>query len=43
MNPKASNPFASRGFGGDASWLDLVNSELWDGYGNFTEMLDDPT
>ena len=35
------DPFSARGFGGGASWLDLVNSELWDGYGNFTEMLED--
>ena len=38
---KTCDPFSSRGFGGDASWLDLVNSELWDGYGNFTDMLED--
>jgi predicted RNA-binding Zn ribbon-like protein len=36
------NPFFARGFGASASWLDLVNSELWDGFGNFTECLDDP-
>lgn len=42
MHTKSSDPFASRGFGDGASWLDFVNSELWDGYGNFTEMLDDP-
>jgi predicted RNA-binding Zn ribbon-like protein len=36
------NPFSTRGFGASAPWLDLVNSELWDGFGNFTECLDDP-
>lgn len=35
------DPFSSRGFGAPAPWLDLVNSELWDGFGNFTECLDD--
>lgn len=39
---KSNNPFVSRGFGDSANWLDLVNSELWDGFGNFTDMLDDP-
>ena len=39
---KANNPFVTRGFGASASWLDLVNSELWDGFGNFSDMLDDP-
>ena len=37
-----ADPFSSRGFGAPAPWLDLVNSELWDGFGNFTECLDDP-
>jgi predicted RNA-binding Zn ribbon-like protein len=36
------DPFSSRGFGASAPWLDLVNSELYDGFGNFTECLDDP-
>lgn len=40
MNTR-SDPFAARGFGDCAAWLDLVNSELWDGYGNFSEMLDE--
>jgi predicted RNA-binding Zn ribbon-like protein len=40
---KNSDPFFARGFGDAAPWLDFVNSELWDGYGNLTEMLDDPT
>lgn len=38
---KNCDPFSSRGLGGSASWLDLVNSELRDGYGNFTDMLED--
>jgi predicted RNA-binding Zn ribbon-like protein len=37
-----SQPFFDRGFGAAAPWLDLVNSELWDGFGHFTECLDDP-
>lgn len=36
------DPFSTRGFGASSPWLDLVNSELWDGFGNFTECLDDP-
>ncbi len=36
-----ADPFSARGFGDSAAWLDLVNSELWDGFGNFTECLDD--
>jgi predicted RNA-binding Zn ribbon-like protein len=36
------NPFSARGFGGAAPWLDLVNSELLDGFGHATECLDDP-
>jgi predicted RNA-binding Zn ribbon-like protein len=35
------DPFSSRGFGASAPWLDLANSELYDGFGNFTECLDD--
>ena len=41
MNKK-SDPFVSRGFGASAPWLDFVNSELLDGFGNFTDMLEDP-
>jgi predicted RNA-binding Zn ribbon-like protein len=41
MNKK-SDPFVDRGFGDSASWLDFVNSELLDGFGNLTDMLDDP-
>jgi predicted RNA-binding Zn ribbon-like protein len=38
---KHSDPFVTRGFGDSASWLDFVNSELLDGFGNYTDMLDD--
>ncbi|HEY2456007.1 MAG TPA: CGNR zinc finger domain-containing protein [Candidatus Acidoferrum sp.] len=38
----ASNQFFSRGFGALAPWIDLVNSGLFDGFGNPTECLDDP-
>jgi predicted RNA-binding Zn ribbon-like protein len=37
-----ADPFAVHGFGASAPWLDLMNSELWDGFGHFTECLDDP-
>lgn len=37
-----SNPFRDRGFGASTPWLDFVNSAIWDGFGNFTEMLDNP-
>jgi predicted RNA-binding Zn ribbon-like protein len=36
------NPFRDRGFGASAPWLDFVNSAIWDGFGNFTELLDSP-
>jgi predicted RNA-binding Zn ribbon-like protein len=39
---RPENPFFARGFGAVATWLDLVNSELLDGFGNPTECLDDP-
>jgi predicted RNA-binding Zn ribbon-like protein len=39
---KISNLFRDRGFGGPAPWVDLVNSQLLDGFGNPTECLDDP-
>ncbi len=42
MENQFPDPFSSRGFGDSAPWLDFINSELWDGYGNLTEMLDDP-
>jgi predicted RNA-binding Zn ribbon-like protein len=38
----AYDPFSARGFGASAPWLDLANSELYDGFGIFTECLDDP-
>ena len=37
-----SNPFVAHGYGEGASWQDLVNSEHWDGFGHFTDMLDKP-
>jgi predicted RNA-binding Zn ribbon-like protein len=40
---KNSDPFVARGFGDSASWLDFVNSELLDGFGIRTDMLDDST
>ena len=39
---RSADPFSTRGFGANAPWLDLVNSELLDGFGQFTECLDDP-
>ena len=36
------NPFVTHGYGEGASWQDLVNSEHWDGFGNFTDMLNKP-
>jgi predicted RNA-binding Zn ribbon-like protein len=36
-----SDPFSGRGFGASAPWIDLANSELYDGFGNFTECMDD--
>lgn len=39
---QTADPFSARGFGASAPWLDLVNSELFDGFGRFTECLDDP-
>ncbi len=35
-----SNPFSAHGYGDSQPWLDLVNSEHWDGFGNFMDMLD---
>src|SRR5271155_355801 len=42
MATRTSDPFPARGFGASRPWLDLVNSELYDGFGNYTECLDDP-
>jgi predicted RNA-binding Zn ribbon-like protein len=36
------DPFVSRNYGDGEAWTELVNSEHWDGFGNFTDMLDDP-
>jgi predicted RNA-binding Zn ribbon-like protein len=41
MAINTSDPFSDRGFGASTPWLDLVNSELYDGFGNFTECLED--
>jgi predicted RNA-binding Zn ribbon-like protein len=38
---KTYDPFSERGFGAPAAWLDLVNSALLDGFGHYTECLDD--
>jgi predicted RNA-binding Zn ribbon-like protein len=40
MIPK-SHPFLVHNFGA-APWVDLANSEMWDGYGHLTDFLDDP-
>jgi predicted RNA-binding Zn ribbon-like protein len=37
-----ANPFRDRGFGASAPWLDFVNSAIWDGFGNYTELLESP-
>jgi predicted RNA-binding Zn ribbon-like protein len=42
MAINTSDPFFERGFGASTPWLDLVNSELYDGFGNFTECLEYP-
>jgi len=34
--------FASHNFGKVSPWIDLVNSEEYDGFGNFSDRLDDP-
>jgi predicted RNA-binding Zn ribbon-like protein len=38
----ASHPFRLHNFGAAAPWVDLANSEMWDGYGLLTDFLDDP-
>ena len=38
----ASHPFRVHKFGQAAYWVDLANSEMWDGYGRLTDFLDDP-
>src|SRR6266403_3814428 len=34
--------FLKQGFGKESPWLDLVNSEEWDGLGHFTDHLQSP-
>ncbi len=41
MKP-AHNIFQSNGFGKVAPWVDLVNSEEWDGFGRLTDQLANP-
>jgi predicted RNA-binding Zn ribbon-like protein len=36
------DPFSAHSYGDSQPWIDLVNSEHWDGFGNFTDMLDNP-
>ena len=36
------NIFDSHSFGKVAPWVDLVNSQEWDGFGNLSDRLDDP-
>src|SRR5260370_32063075 len=36
------NVFYAHGFGKAASWVDLANSEEWDGFGKRTDQLNDP-
>lgn len=36
------NTFASHGYGKVSSWIDLVNSEEWDGFGKLSDRLDEP-
>lgn len=38
----ASHPFRVHHFGAVSPWVDLTNSEMWDGYGRLTDFLDDP-
>jgi predicted RNA-binding Zn ribbon-like protein len=38
----ASHQFRIHKFGQAASWVDLANSEMWDGYGHLTDFLNDP-
>jgi predicted RNA-binding Zn ribbon-like protein len=38
----ASHQFRIHKFGEAAPWVDLANSEMWDGYGRLTDFLDDP-
>jgi predicted RNA-binding Zn ribbon-like protein len=36
------NTFKANGFGKIAPWVDLVNSEEWDGFGKLTDQLENP-
>src|SRR6266581_1076713 len=36
------NVFYAHGFGKAAPWVDLANSEEWDGFGKRTDQLNDP-
>jgi predicted RNA-binding Zn ribbon-like protein len=38
----ASHQFRFHKFGQAAPWVDLANSEMWDGYGHLTDFLNDP-
>jgi len=38
----ASHPFRIHHFGAASPWVDLANSEMWDGYGHLTDFLEDP-
>jgi predicted RNA-binding Zn ribbon-like protein len=38
----ASHPFRIHKFGQAAPWVDLANSEMWNGYGRLTDFLSDP-
>ena len=38
----ASHPFRIHHFGAASHWVDLANSEMWDGYGHLTDFLEDP-
>ena len=38
----ASHQFRIHKFGAAAPWVDLTNSEMWDGYGRLTDFLNDP-
>src|SRR5262249_57113693 len=37
-----ANIFATHGFGKIAPWVDLANSQEWDGFGHLSDRLDDP-
>ena len=38
----ASHQFRIHKFGQATPWVDLANSEMWDGFGHLTDFLDDP-